>query len=204
MYLFFDTETTGLPKDFKAPATDLENWPRITQLAWQVYDKNGKLLSERCELIKPDGWTIPTVEELAKEGNKNPNFFVENNMSTERCEEEGVELMGLVKDFIDDLNKSEFMIAHNIDFDRKVVSAELIRTNTPIKSKPTKVCTMKESTNYCEIRNNWGGFKWPTLTELHEKLFSEGFGGAHDALADVSATARCFFELKERNVILKG
>jgi hypothetical protein len=29
MYLFFDTETTGLPKNWKAPVTDLNNWPRM-------------------------------------------------------------------------------------------------------------------------------------------------------------------------------
>lgn len=33
MYLFFDTETTGLPKNWKAPVSDLNNWPRLVQLA---------------------------------------------------------------------------------------------------------------------------------------------------------------------------
>ena len=70
MYLFFDTETTGLPANWKAPVTDVDNWPRVTQLAWQVYDEDGKLIRERCELIKPDGWVIPDEE-----------FFIENNMS---------------------------------------------------------------------------------------------------------------------------
>ncbi|MCX6741278.1 MAG: hypothetical protein NTY61_02675, partial [Candidatus Parcubacteria bacterium] len=39
-YLFFDTETTGLPKNWKAPIEDLDNWPRIVQIAWAIY-KNG-------------------------------------------------------------------------------------------------------------------------------------------------------------------
>ena len=34
MYLFFDTETTGLPKRWNAPVTDLENWPRSFAGAW--------------------------------------------------------------------------------------------------------------------------------------------------------------------------
>ncbi len=33
MYLFFDTETTGLPRNWHAPASDLANWPRLIQLA---------------------------------------------------------------------------------------------------------------------------------------------------------------------------
>jgi DNA polymerase III subunit epsilon len=29
MYLFFDTETTGIPRNYKAPVADLQNWPRL-------------------------------------------------------------------------------------------------------------------------------------------------------------------------------
>ena len=38
MYLIFDTETTGLPKNYNAPITDTDNWPRLVQLAWQLHD----------------------------------------------------------------------------------------------------------------------------------------------------------------------
>ena len=38
MYLFFDTETTGLPRSWKAPITDSNNWPRLVQIAWLVFD----------------------------------------------------------------------------------------------------------------------------------------------------------------------
>jgi len=204
MYLFFDTETTGLAKNFKAPATDLENWPRVTQLAWQVYGEDGNLIRERSELIKPEGWAIPTVEELEEEGNRNPNFFVENNMSTERCEREGVRLIDILEDFVEQVNESKYIVAHNMAFDGKVIGAEMIRTSLEFSSEPTKICTMQSATDYCKIKNTWGSYKWPTLTELHEKLFDEGFDGAHDALADVSASARSFFELKKREVILKS
>ena len=46
-----------------------------------------------------------------------------------------------------------------------------------------------------------GQYKWPKLTELHEFLFGESFTGAHDALTDVKATARCFWELYKRRLI---
>jgi hypothetical protein len=32
-YLFFDTETTGVPNNWDAPASQIENWPRLIQLA---------------------------------------------------------------------------------------------------------------------------------------------------------------------------
>ena len=53
MYLFFDTETTGLPKNWKAPVTDLENWPRMIQIAWILCDEAGNKLDTQVHIIKP-------------------------------------------------------------------------------------------------------------------------------------------------------
>ena len=47
MYLIFDTETTGLPRDFKAPITDTDNWPRCVQIAWQLHDGMGNLIESK-------------------------------------------------------------------------------------------------------------------------------------------------------------
>ena len=59
MYLIFDTETTGLPKNWNAPITDSDNWPRAIQIAWQLHDSMGKVLEHQDYLIKPDGFDIP-------------------------------------------------------------------------------------------------------------------------------------------------
>ena len=59
MYLIFDTETTGLPKRWDAPLTDTENWPRCIQIAWQIHDAKGAIVSNKDYLIKPDNFTIP-------------------------------------------------------------------------------------------------------------------------------------------------
>ena len=59
MYLIFDTETTGLPQNWKAPLTDFNNWPRCVQLAWQVHDKKGRLVEVKNFIIKPEGYDIP-------------------------------------------------------------------------------------------------------------------------------------------------
>ena len=52
MYLIFDTETTGLPKRWDAPLNDLDNWPRCVQVAWQIHDNKGELVSQKSFLIK--------------------------------------------------------------------------------------------------------------------------------------------------------
>ena len=59
MYLFFDTETTGLPKDWKAPITDFNNWPRLVQLAFLTFDKEGNKINSGNYIIKPEGFLIP-------------------------------------------------------------------------------------------------------------------------------------------------
>ena len=80
MYLFFDTETTGLPKNWKAPITDLNNWPRMVQLAWLLYDNSGTLLNKEAYIIRPDGFTIP--EESCRV----------HGITTQRALDEGVPL----------------------------------------------------------------------------------------------------------------
>ena len=59
MFLIFDTETTGLPRNYNAPWSDSDNWPRMVQIAWQLHDKFGKLLQNNSIIIKPEGFTIP-------------------------------------------------------------------------------------------------------------------------------------------------
>lgn len=190
MYLFFDTETNGKALNFNAPVSNLNNWPRVTQLGWQLYDKDGNLTSEQSYLIKPDGWVVPKEQ-----------FFIDNNMSTERCEEFGIPLSEAVEHFVKDLEQSEYLIAHNMQFDINVIGAEFLRLNVSPSKEPKKFCTMKETTNFCKIPG-FKGYKWPTLTELHTKIFGEGFHGAHDALDDVKACAKSFFELKKNGHIL--
>jgi len=60
----------------------------------------------------------------------------------------------------------------------------------------------KKVKKYVDARNVKGVIKWPKLIELHEKLFNEPFANAHDAMADISATRRCFFELINKEIII--
>ncbi len=87
MYLFFDTETTGLPQDYKASVKDLHNWPRLVQLAWLRYDKNGNKIDGNNYIIKPDGFTIPSDASKI------------HGISTERALREGVALQGVLNEF---------------------------------------------------------------------------------------------------------
>ena len=56
---FFDVETTGVPKDYSADARDLNNWPRIVQIAWILTDLDGREIEKHCTTIRPEGFEIP-------------------------------------------------------------------------------------------------------------------------------------------------
>lgn len=191
MYLIFDTETTGLPKNYKAPITDLDNWPRVVQLAWQVYDLTGKKIQEGNFIVRPDGFTIPFNSEKV------------HGISTQQALEEGIPIAEVFTEFEKALAISRVLIGHNLEFDERVVGSEYVRLQKPTPlERYLRVDTKEQSTEFCAIPGGaGGGFKWPTLDELHRTLFDISFTGAHDALADVAATARCFLELIRRNVI---
>lgn len=189
MYLFFDTETNGKPISYKASVNDVNNWPRVTQLAFALFADNGECVETYCQLIKPDGWTIPKEQ-----------FFIDNNMSTERCETEGIPIIYALKEFDKSLACSKYLIAHNMEFDSKVMGAEFIRLGAMSQHRTIKLCTMQSTTDLLKLPGPYG-YKFPRLEELHRWLFGHDFTGAHDALNDVMATAKCFFELKRRNLI---
>nr|WKN38841.1 DNA polymerase III subunit alpha [Tunicatimonas sp. TK19036] len=191
MYLIFDTETTGLPRDYNAPISDLDNWPRVVQLSWQLHNADGSLRSAQDYIIKPEGFTIPFNSEKV------------HGISTERALAEGHALAEVLSKFNEDLQYTQQAIGHNVDFDINVSAAEFLRAGieTPLLDIE-KVDTKDESTDFCKIPGGRGGkYKWPTLSELHEKLFGVPFDGAHNSAFDVDATARCFFGLLKEQVI---
>ncbi|MCU4176994.1 DNA polymerase III subunit alpha [Carboxylicivirga sp. N1Y90] len=184
MFLIFDTETTGLPKKFKAPLTDFDNWPRMVQLAWQCHDVEGNLLFAKNHVITPEGYTIPE------------DVVAVHGISTEIAHEKGIPLKDALLDFVEDVKKAKFIIGHNVEFDLNIVGAELLRCEMEeILTSSPSLCTKDESTEYCGLRNKSGTIKPPTLTELHIKLFNAPFPEAHNAAADVEYTTRCFLEL---------
>ncbi|MEQ8242095.1 DNA polymerase III subunit alpha [Fulvivirga sp.] len=194
MYIIFDTETTGLPHSYSAPISDSENWPRLVQLAWQLHDNHGMLLSNGNFIIKPEGFTIPFNSEKI------------HGISTKRALEEGHDLGKVLEKFKVDLDRAQVVVGHNVDFDNKIVGAEFFRLEQEeigqLLVDHEQVDTSLVSKEFCRLPGGIGGkFKSPKLIELHEKLFGVGFGDAHDAAYDVDATAKCFFGLIKENVV---
>lgn len=186
MYLIFDTETTGLPKKWKAPITDTDNWPRCVQIAWQLHDKYGQLIENQDYLIIPEDYNIPYDAEQI------------HGISTQLAAEKGKSLAEVLTLFNEALAKTTFIVGQNLNFDLNIMGCEYHRkgVETLLNELPVlDTCTEKTAT-LCQLPGGrYGKFKLPTLTELHQKLFNQPFSEAHNATADVEATTRCFLEL---------
>jgi DNA polymerase-3 subunit alpha len=186
MYLIFDTETTGLPKRWNAPVTDTDNWPRCIQIAWQLHDAMGNLLEHQDYLVAPDGFDVPFEAEQI------------HGISTALAQDQGLPLLEVLERFTKALEKCHFVVGQNVGFDLNIMGAEFHRAGVEnlLTQKPVLDTCTEQTASMCEIPGGRGGkFKLPTLTELHQHLFGEPFGEAHNATADVEATSRCFLEL---------
>ena len=191
MFLIFDTETTGLPKRWNAPISDVDNWPRCVQLAWQLHDNKGDLISNHSYLIKAEGFDIPYEAEKI------------HGISTDLANEIGKNIGDVLELFINDYKTAGFLVGHNLKFDINIIGAELYRKGYEIDiPKKDVLDTCSELTaEVCKLPGGRGGkFKYPTLLEIYSTLFKDKFIEAHNASADVEATSRVFFELVRKGV----
>lgn len=196
LILFFDTETTGFPKD----GAPLEEQPHIVQLGYilAMYDgTKTEVIDQRNITINPG---VPIPEEVSK-----------IHGITDEIASSFQDFKSSAGDFFRNVIDAEMIVGHNVMFDYKMIKieAERIWEDEAKRSawlanmKSKCVCTMMPSVKLCQIPYPSGkaGYKWPKLIELHNFLFQKDFENAHDAYADIKATMDCFVELHKRNVI---
>ena len=192
MFLIFDTETTGLPQNYNAPLTDFDNWPRVVQLAWQVHDDKGRFVEAHNYIVQPEGFEIPISAKMV------------HGISTEYALKHGRPLNEVLDIFLQSASKAQRLVGHNIDFDLCILGCEFLRKKgeNPLPNwRKIDTCTEKTA-DFCQLPGGKNGkFKFPKLEEIHQILFGEKFDSAHNASADVEATARVFLELVRRGVL---
>jgi len=130
---------------------------------------------------------------------------------------EGVFLENVIVEFIEDCLDADKIVGHSIYFDTSTVKANVLRliSKAPFTfseeykqkviealDKTKRIDTMTKTTSFCGIPRATGkGVKYPKLTELFKKLFPEERFDTHNALNDVLATERCYFELVRLGVL---
>jgi DNA polymerase III epsilon subunit-like protein len=160
--LFFDTETTGLPKSRASPSAGPDNWPHMVSMSWMILDTHtNEIVSTRDYIIRPDDWIIPQ-ESINIHG-------ITNELAILR----GRDLRSVVQEFLNE--KCDAWIAHNLEFDMGVlVNAVLWDLGLQFPATPQrKFCSMLLSKNICKLPGKYGNYKVPKLKELYFFTFGK-------------------------------
>ena len=193
MFLIFDSETSGLPN--KRPISD-ESQPHLVELAGVLCEEDGHERASFNFIVRPDGWEIP--DEVA----------AIHGITTDIALRSGVPLKVVVVAFAHLMQQATTLIAHNAEFDCKILDIAMHRAEY-VRPRPSTRCTMKMATPVLKLpptpkmleRGMVNHYKRPSLQEAHQALLGCGFEGAHRAIDDARAASRVFFKLKEMGCV---
>ena len=181
--LTFDTETTGLPtrRHYSLPNySDLSayNTCRMVSISWVC---NSPEPTPIYYIVKPDGF-VSSPESLAIHG-----------ITHEHAMEVGVPFDAIMTHLFSDIRSRKItrLVAHNLDFDYKVLCSELLR-----RGMPERIAELGALQRYCtmlEGRKRIGMQKYPKLAELYKFLTNgDEITHAHNAMYDTLHCYKCY------------
>ena len=203
--LVFDTETTNLPeKNARVISEDLEKWPYIIQLSYLVFDYDKEASST---------YITDNIICLSPHVEISEKSISMHNITRERSESEGILIYDALTLFNLQVEKADIIVGHNINFDKDMIRVECLRNNIdnifcPWGHKAKYYCTMKNTRQFCDIivkskKNDLFYQKYPTLSELHEKLFGDVPTGTHNSMVDVLICFRCYMMYTQKKDMYK-
>jgi len=231
--LVFDTETTDKPpimpgsswaerqtyeKSLLAePSLEtqwpemISKWPSIIQLSYILYDtdspESAKIFNKYIDI--PDNIVI-------SEGSLAVHHITREKIASAPPENRAT-IPDALNEFLEDVKTSDIVVGHNVQFDRKMVVAELLRLssedNLPqisdMMNDDNFECTMEQTTPICKLKikqkytdkktgaeKSFYTIKSPKLSESYEHFFGYQPSGEalHDALVDVVVCLRVFLK----------
>lgn len=191
MFMFYDTETTGLPV-WNEPSEG-ENQPHLVQLAAIFLGADGRVEREIDVIIKPDGWIIP--DEVAEI----------HGITTERALAEGIPEAEALAMLMEGWSPDVTRVGHNQSFDERIIRIAIKRYMDDEAAEAwkggKKDCTGMLSKPICEMlpKNRWG-FKMPKLSEAYEYFTGKPLKNAHSAMADTRACMDVYLAIIEREL----
>ena len=203
--LVFDTETTGLPGGRNISVNDVDKWPHIIQLSYILYDTE---LNKTCSCVDD-------IIKLDEDVHISAKSIEMHGITRSTSMRKGIPIAEAIHNFNNALQEADWVIAHNISFDKQMIMAESNRLGIEqyfsygngygIK----EYCTMRNSIKVCKIEKESASgkifHKFPTLTELHMHLFEFIPKNTHDSMSDVLICLRCYYVLvNEEDVVTKG
>lgn len=192
MIIFYDLETTGLPNKSN-PCL-----PGIIQLAAILYDADGNEVAEYNTRVDPeldaDLWE--------------PGAIRTTGIGPEDVGRDWPSMFMVAPEFSEFCRQANCLAGYNhVAFDDVVLYNNLVRYgyeknfSWPMRRLDVMNVAKKRYKSLPGHMAHAGrAGAPPKLVVLHEMLFGEKFDGAHDALADVRATARCAFEIAHNEI----
>ena len=171
MVVILDIETNGIGS-FSPPTQ------RAVQISWIVLP-NG---AER-------NFFIDDVHKISS----SPTYPCKH-ITVDRLRREGVPFDVALRALVADLEGDPVIVAHNARFDVGVLLNEcMVRGSTFDISDITIICTMLQMTRHCGQRSGRRTFKWPSLSELHLRIFGKlPSESLHDSVEDCRVLRRCY------------
>lgn len=190
--LFFDTETTSLPKKRMA----IQHQPHLVQF-WAIFGEYN-IEGQEYEIIAEQ-----EIDVIFDPGMHIPKESSDIHWITDDIAQQHGPFDDYAKEFLRLSIEADYIVCHNVWFDMQQMFWEIERraekwwkrADWEKNFKDKTKCTMLASMDYCKIPGRFWKYKWPKLAELHIQLFWEDFDNAHNAFADIVATRKCFFEL---------
>lgn len=190
MYLFINTETTGLPKKWDAELSDSKNWPRMVQLSWVVYDEFENKINFGDYLTKPKGFIIPKkATEI-------------HGISTKNAKENGADLLHVLNEINLQIDKAKFIVGYFINFNLNILGSELLRNKLEFNMKDKNIiCISENGALLFPSKKKYLRPAYVPIEKIYEKLFNIDISENLSNLERLFLIAECFFEMKKLNLI---
>jgi len=203
--LIFDTETNGLPKTKLIGPKTIHLWPYITQFSFIVYDYG---LENRISATYTSNIQLPLNEDIS------PELISLTGITKDMCMK-GDTIKTAIITFMEQALNVDMIVGHNIEFDINMVKITLVRligheTDIGLVNKYKQYlkflneeallhCTMKHNVKLCALetvgKTGRTYYKYPKLSDLHNKLFQYVPTRLHHSFCDVLITLRCITKL---------
>lgn len=185
--IFIDTETSGLPKKWDSPYSNLDNWPFAIQIAWIIFDKDGKEIKRENHYIFEEEFTIDKSSQKI------------HGITLDFLREYGIKRKPVLRKLAYDIKKyNPLIIGHFIELDLHILNVDFKRAGLKhFIAKSNLFCTMLNSRKYAKNPQ----YRFLPLSALYKYLFGEDPNNMHNALTDAEVTAKCFFELVKQGEI---
>lgn len=202
--LFFDTETNGLPKNWRASPYDTASWPRILTLAWQRWE----ITENSAVLLDKDDYLLSPPSDMVWDSEAETIHHISLSHATLH----GKPSSTVLPAFVEIVRSVDLLVAHNVAFDKTVLLCELIRLDPRMNMSwwpRFEYCTCENTKTLCALPpktakpNPRDPYKKPKLVELYMHLFPGASAEFpfHSAAGDTECLAQCFLELVKRRTV---